>query len=73
MMIYNATLFFLQQRVKLQNTGQKLKNQFVKVRKLSYFGHTDDSKEIGYRDTERGDLRRTLRITEQERSLKLFI
>lgn len=44
----------------------------MKVRKLSYFGHTDDSKEIGYRDTERGDLRRTLRITEQEKSLKLF-
>ena len=44
----------------------------MKVRKLSYFGHTDDSKEIGYRDTERGDLRRTLRITEQERNFKLF-
>ena len=44
----------------------------MKVRKLSYFGHTEDSKEIGYRDTERGDLRRTLRITEQERNFKSF-
>ena len=71
--VNKATIFFCSNEVKLLNTGQKLKSQFLKVRKLSYFGHTDDSKEIGYRDTERGDPRRTLRITEQEGNFKLFL